>query len=268
MRTNFSAAASLSALLLLSSCNLFSFMDSPGGDEGILARARACLDLADYECAIEYYNQLSVGYNNIKESELAYVTLAQNGATMGAIVGAFAGSNAGGGLTSLANRLISNAGATLRSNLYTAYERNATITETDTQGMVKFASGIALAAAVLAENAGADGSFSVADVAATPTTCQAQVQAGCGDSSCDSAGNTLDNVSAIALNSTTAAATANLALFDVAINEANAGLSQMSAGGGLGGDASGFTGAFDDSVGSNCYRWQMLQEGVGAASAE
>src|SRR4051812_4388213 len=87
--TAFSCLFGASLILSIAGCNLFSPLDKPSGDPQILSAARACLDRADYGCALDFYEKLSAESNDIKLVEEAYAILDQNGAGFGAYAVSF-----------------------------------------------------------------------------------------------------------------------------------------------------------------------------------
>lgn len=159
--------------LSLSGCNVFSSLDSPDGDAQLLSAARACFDKGDVACALDHYSKLSSGSSSeVAAAERAFAVLDQNGVGMGKFITTMASGDLSAGLTSLAGDLSPNAGQTLRQSLYTAYREVDNIsTQSELRGLVRFITAYALSAAILAEEAGGDGTLSATDVASNPNTC-------------------------------------------------------------------------------------------------
>jgi hypothetical protein len=108
----------------------------------------------------------------VAAAERAFAVLDQNGVGMGKFMTTMASGDLSAGLTSLAGDLSSTAGQTLRQSLYTAYREVDNIpTQSELRGLVRFITAYALSAAILAEEAGGDGTLSATDVANNPTTC-------------------------------------------------------------------------------------------------
>lgn len=248
--------------IVSTSCNFYSFLDSPGNDDQHLSRARACLDRGDYSCALEHYALVSDAYKNTRESEIAFTIMAQNGVNFGAVLSAFGGGEGGKGITRLANRLIGTASSTVRGNFYTAYARNSNITgDTSLAGLVKFVSSISIAAAVLAESAGSDNVFNSSDLTTDPTGCRAAA------ASCTAPSNSL-TFGTGAFTSSGVISTGNLGLLLAALNEADTALNQMGEGGSIGSGTGSFLGALgttqpDDDTKAKALRNTLLNQNVG-----
>ncbi len=159
--------------LSLSGCNVFSSLDSPDGDVQLLSAARACFDKGDIACALEHYSKVSSGSSSeVAAAERAFAVLDQNGIGMGKFMTTMASGDLSAGLTSLAGDFSRNSGQSLRQSLYTAYREVDNIpTQSELRGLVRFITAYALSAAILAEEAGGDGTLSKTDIANSPNTC-------------------------------------------------------------------------------------------------
>ena len=268
-RTPFNLLAITAVSLLLNSCNVYSPLNSPSGDEQILSAARACLDQADYSGALVLYQKLSSNYSNTVASESAYAILDENGADFGAIASSFGKSPNGKGLSALANAMILGAGETRRLALYQAYQKAALITGNPTlQGFVKFMASIALAAEMLAENAGADSIMSYSDLAEGGSSCTTTA-CGLGQASCNAATGGKFSTSVFAGLDAAQPTGTNPSLDQLysAITQAVSGLSAMGA---AGGTSSSFTHLLGTdglpSVGTMqaaCFRATLIAQGIG-----
>lgn len=262
--------ASLAPVCLVIACNAFDSLDTPTNDDQILSAARACFDEGDLECARGWYQKLSSSESDVRASEEAFLTLDQSGAGMSVFIGAVGeGSNGGGSLTALANRLSSGAGEARRLAIYTAYKRVAEINNAELRGFVRFVTGFALAASVLAEVTGANGSLEKSDLVQTPSacanlaTCAADCTATTGTTL--AAGATLDLVNAP--TSQTLSGTHHLGMIDGAIDAVFYALvSELAASGkystGLGSFADVLRLA--DPNQNECYRYVLINNGVGS----
>jgi hypothetical protein len=157
--------------LPLNGCNLFGGIDSPKGDAQLLSAARACFDQGDLACARENYAKLSGNLADIKNSELAYAILEEQGAGMSEFMQALGDGDAGKGLTRMAGFLSRTAGQTKRAAIYEALKAVDTISDSGLRGLVRFSASFVLAAVILAEDAGADGSLLKSEYVSNPTTC-------------------------------------------------------------------------------------------------
>ena len=271
----------LVGLITFTGCNPYSLVDSPSGDAQILAAARACFDKGDFACASAKYALLSTASNDEKISETAYQTLAQNGATMGEFMNAFVNGASSGGkfLTRLAGALSSGSGETRRLAIFSAYKTYNQITNTQLQGLVRFLTSAALVAEILGEEAAVSGTVSTSDLVATPSTCSTSGIAftGCGIPS----GATILNTATLTSGGTTiSTSTANsdlsgsptLAMIKAALSELSSAVTQMSAGGGVGSQASQFAalltvvdvGGTLPTGGPEMFRGVLIRNDIGA----
>jgi len=167
---------------LLSGCNLYSGVDKPKGDPQLLSAARACLDRGDYECAKEYYNQLSDGENDTKLSELAFTEMAETDAFSIRDLITSLGSDRGGGNSFLKiAELMASRGKTdgnTRAILQSAYASVGGIQNTDLKSFMQFITALGMFNEVLANAVGTDGVLTASDLAQNPTAC-ASAGAGC-----------------------------------------------------------------------------------------
>jgi hypothetical protein len=161
----------LYALVAFHSCNIFEPFSEPSTDAELLSAARACLDQGDLECAKKNYQKVSKSYSEERSSELAFLLLDQAGASMGVFMEAFGGGGGGTQLTKLINRLAPIASENRRLALFAAFQQIEGISTLKLRGLVRFVSSIALVAHLLAEDAGADRTFTRADLADDPESC-------------------------------------------------------------------------------------------------
>lgn len=172
---------SLPLALFAMSCNIFDWIDNPSGDDQLLSAARACFDQGDFDCALKYYGELSSSANDIKNSEQAFAILDQEGASMSVFMRAIGEGTSGGKIiTRMANLMSSlELGSAKRVALHAAYAKVSAIQQAELRGLVRFASSLALVAAMFAEKNGTDDSLTPADLATNATACSAGGQAGC-----------------------------------------------------------------------------------------
>lgn len=175
-------------------CNVFAPFDSPTGDAQLISAARACLDDGDFRCAADYYGRLSGSSGDVAASETAFALLDRAGADFGSFSKAFVSDNrssAGKVLTALAETLSLNVtpGASVRQAVLAAYKYALEIKAPELRGEVRFIAAIWLAAATLAEDAGAPGLLKATDIAANPATCNQQPLSSCnGSTACSNPG--------------------------------------------------------------------------------
>ncbi len=185
----------LSAAVGLSACNLTGFMDTPSGDIQLLDAARACLDRADYDCALEYYQQISVESDQ-KVSELSLTNLANaNLFKMSDLIESL-GSGTGGinSFAFMAETLASRGKTTGadRAIIQKAYaDASTSINEPTLRAYIQFVASMAMMNQVLASAVGTDGQLTAADIASDPVACR---NSNCGvgggnDTDCDSNNN-------------------------------------------------------------------------------
>ncbi len=163
----------------LSGCNIFDPLDSPSGDEQLLSAARACFDQGDYQCALDHYAKLSTDQAETVAAETAFVMLDRAGAGMSSftqVVGN--GKTDGKALSKFATLLTPSAGEAKRLEIYRAYQKVALIqNNVQLRGLVRFVTGIALAAELLAEDAGGDGTYQNTDLVTSATVDSCRVAA-------------------------------------------------------------------------------------------
>lgn len=228
-------------------CNALSFIDSPSGDQQILAAARACFDKGNFDCASKFYGQLSNASSDNANSEGAFEILSQNGVSVAVFMSAvISGSSSGGKLvTTLANSLTSNASETTRLNIFHAYQKNSLINDTKVRGLIRFITALSLMAEILAEDAGTDGKLNQSDIATNATGCLAASPLFTLSPHCAKpSGKKL--ISGTALNLATAtdaqmSGSPSLQMIYAAVTEVNQGISQMQATGSLGSSTSSFS---------------------------
>jgi len=183
---------------LLSACNLYSSVDKPKGDPQLLSAARACLDRGDYECAKEYYNQLSDSENDTKLSELAFTEMAETDAFSIRDLITSLGSDRGGGNSFLKiAELMAGRGKTdgdTRAILQSAYASVGGIQNTDLKSFMQFITALGMFNEVLANAVGPDGVLTASDLAQNPSACILGGAPACASSSdCDNPGTNLVN---------------------------------------------------------------------------
>jgi hypothetical protein len=188
LQPKLSKALALSLLSLffsftLTGCNLYGGIDSPSGDEQILSAARACLDDGDFECAKNYYKQLSSSSNDVGQSEQAFAEFDEQNASMKNFAAAFGKGTGdiGQSLAKLAGLIASDgkAGQARRIALFNAFKRIDNVQESHLKALVQFLGGISFAAELLAEDAeiGPDGTYQLlkTDISANPTSCSSDL---------------------------------------------------------------------------------------------
>lgn len=260
--------------LLATSCNMFSFIDSPSGDAQLKSAARACFDRGDMECALEHYQKLSSSESDVIASETAYTLLDQEGASMGAFM-EFVGNGAdGAALTTFAERLMDGAGKTRRMAIYTAYKKHTEISAENTslKAFVKFIGALSLAAEILAEAGGADGSLTISDLVSNASTCSANLTSCSTESACGApAGGLLPSSPAFDDIETTEPNTdaPNLDQLYWAIKYAYEAATALSANGKFAGTQTGLSEIFNVGRPSTaapidqCFRAQLIDFGIG-----
>ncbi len=172
----------LSAGVLLSSCNAFEAFDSPSNDAQYLSAARACFDRGDLECARENYQALSENEADIKNAELSLAILDEAGITMSTFLSAFAGGGDAGAINSLAEAVADTEGGasvTKRNLILEALQAADGIEDQNLRGFTRFLASLSLFAEVLAEIAGTNGLLESSDLASNGNACKAGGQSGC-----------------------------------------------------------------------------------------
>lgn len=270
---------SLATLLLLgggTSCNVFDPLSNPGGDEQLLSKARACLDQADYECALEAYGEMSSDQADVKASEEAYTLLTQHGGGFKGFATSFGTSPDGKGLSLLANQMVSGAGEARRLAIHQAYKKHELINISNSPGLknlVRFLGATALAGEILAEIAGEDGVFKASDFVTSPSTCNLTVCSNPATYDPCGAGTTPLSTASTAGNIVTETPSGTAPTMDqlyTAVNEASSALTALGGETGadfgklLGGQVdapSSQPGGFD--VPARCFRAGLIDQKVG-----
>lgn len=171
-----------------SSCNLWSGLDKPSGDDQLLSAARGAFDRGDYTLALEYYQQLSNSKADVRLSEQLLVELAQAEFMSVSDLVSSLGSSRGGGnsIVNQANLLATrgkNSGAN-RTTIQSLYSRADSISNTQLRGYVQFLVAYAMIAQTLGSVAGGDGVLTKSDLAAS-ANCNASGAPACGgDANC------------------------------------------------------------------------------------
>jgi hypothetical protein len=264
----------LLATTLLSGCNVFSVVDKPSGDEQALSAARACLDDGDFECARKYYAELSNEYADIRESEEAFMILAENGATMGAFMETFGSGGSGQALSNLAEKMAPGS-LTKRQNVQQAFQKYPSISSANAplQALVRFVGAVALAAEFLAEELTTSGTtLNPNKIASNGASCLAAGLGGCAvNAACGAPSGAVLGTGASAPNFLTTAlsGTIDLGHFKQAMTEMNNALTALAAAGkfsnGAGGLSNSILGLTLDvnSSTQRCFRYTMLSLGIG-----
>jgi hypothetical protein len=266
---------------------MFDPLDNPGSDPQYLSAARACFDRGDFNCARENYAKLSSSYSDTATAEQSFLTLDEQGASMGAFmefVGDMTDKGTGKALTIFANRLTSGSGVTRRVTLWNVYNsaKNGSITNPDLKNFVTFISALALTAEMLAEGAQGSSQLIPGHIATSSSSCQSSGTACAGAAAtCNApAGATLVyGTGAIPDITTTSPSNTNPStrqLYDM-INETLSALTALSASGKFSGAVSDFnsianvlngiggSAAIDGgpNVADQCFRHTLLTMGVG-----
>lgn len=255
----------------LTSCNLFEPFDSPSSEARLRSQGRACLDSGDYACAREAFTKLQSSNADQAQMGLAIAQIQELGAGFDEFAQAFGTSPSGGGLSTLANRMISTGklspGKAARLKMYEAYQRVGSISNASLRELLRFLTATALAAEILAEGSGSDRLFTATDLAVGGLNCQFNT---CTNDSCDTGTGDLTTSSEAGNIKTTAPNTDSPSLDQLyyAIEEAVLGLTNLGAGTsttqnlqailstGNGIPSSGFAGA-------RCFRATLIENGVG-----
>ncbi|MCM0606225.1 MAG: hypothetical protein KA715_09055 [Xanthomonadaceae bacterium] len=255
--------------------NIFSPIDGPSGDEQLMSAARACLDQGDATCALAFYNRMSGSGVDIKQSEGAFSTMYQQGATFGVFLTSFGSTASLAGVGRMANSIVSGAGSSKRQNLWAAYKRADTINNTTTKNFTKFVTSLALTAAILAETAGSDSRVTNGDLvtnatacAALPNNCTPGNHAGTYAPVCGAGTSSLlDSVTVIDLDTTdnaTVGGQLNVMLFNAAVSKLSTALLALGSGGSFGsfGSTSGTLAGIAIATLPACYRYELLRLGM------
>lgn len=175
-----SAALAILCAGALQSCNIYSGISTPSGDEQILSAARACFNQKDYACASEQYARLSTAQADTGTSESILAILDQNGVSMGTFMATMgSGGDVGKGINNLAASLTSGAGATRRVAMQSAFNSRTTISDANLKSFVGFLAAVSLTAEILAEAAGSNGTLEKTDLTRDPTACKALSETTC-----------------------------------------------------------------------------------------
>lgn len=250
-------------------CNVFDPLDTPTSDEQIVSKARACFDAGDLDCAREWYGKLSNGYADIRNSEEAFVILHENGITMPVFINAVTGGQGGGGLTKLANSFSWRAGETRRLALYEAYKKVPYILQPQLRGLTRFVTAYALAAEILAEDAGTDYSLQKDDLVSSSASCSCTACA-CTGGCAAAASSILTPAARVDLvnfpTSSDLTGTPTLGMIDGALDAVNRALVyELTAAGSFADGAGGFSTSILSTASTvdDCYRYTLISNGVG-----
>ncbi len=162
-------------VIFLSSCNLFAFVDKPSGDAQLLDAARACLDRADYQCALDYYKQLSNSFIDVKISETSLTNLANKNIFKMSDLFISLGSDTGNaGSFSFLSETIAIRGkitAADRAIIQNAYADSSLITNETIRNYMQFITSLVMTNHLLASSVGADGKLTASDIVKNPSVC-------------------------------------------------------------------------------------------------
>lgn len=162
-------------LPLLFSCNLYQGIDSPSGDEQLISAARGCLDAGKFDCAKDYYQQLSNSSEDIKLSELALTQLAQDDVFSISDLISTLGSGRGDGntFTLLANMvsLRGKSSSGIRTRIQKAYADASQIQDPSLRGYIRFVTSLAMFNNILAYAAGNGNELKANDLAQNAQAC-------------------------------------------------------------------------------------------------
>jgi hypothetical protein len=263
---------------MLSGCNFFGSIDSPSGDDQLLAAARACFDRGDYECAAKYYGELSSSASDQAISESAFELLAQSGATSSVFIQAALDGEGSGGkiVTKLANSLISSASQSSRLNIVHAFQKYVRISDTNIQGLTRLITSMTLLAEILAEGA-TSSSLKQTDLALSPTECITNISqaiptfTGCSAPTQNKIVTGTEITSLLSATDSQMSGSPTLYMMNLAITEMDAGVKQLQAKGNVGESSGAFAtqilaiSATALSVGTDAplYRGTLIKGDVG-----
>ena len=221
--------------LPLVGCNIYGKLDKPKGDPQLLSAARACFDQGDFECAGNYYSQLSSSSLDQANTEGAFEILASNGASVGTFMKAIIKypEDPGKLITYLSNSLTNTAGQSLRLDLFHAFQKYKTISTSGGQGLVAFITSLTLLSELLAEASIVRGNLQQSDLASNPSQCLAAPLTGCdapAGSALQLAGTALDLRTA---TDASLSGAPTLQMIDAAIAQIAGGIQLMAAQGNL-----------------------------------
>ena len=265
--------------IFLTGCNLYNSLDKPSGDTQILSAARACFDRGDFTCSANYYNQLSSSLSDQANSETAFEILAQNGSGSSVFMDSVLSGTTNGGklVTTLAEYLTATASQSTRMALFRAYQKTLLISDTKTQGLIRFITATALLSEVLAEDAGQLGKLTQSDLVTNPTTCLASAplynSPSCGVPTGKKITTGTNTFSLPTATDSNISGSPTLILINAAFSEINAGLSQLGATGSIGSSAQSLATIFTaqpnllspGSQDSPAYRALLISNGIGEA---
>ncbi len=256
---------------LLAGCNVFSIVDKPSGDEQILSKARACFDQADYDCAREYYAQLSSSYADVRASEEAFMILAENGATMADFMETFGSGGSGQALTELAERMAPGS-EVKRLKIHEAFKKYGSISAADNpslRALVRFVGSVALAAEFLSEEiSSSGGQLLKTRISSLGGACPSTIQA-CANCTAPTDPILKNGISNPDFLSSSLNGQIDLGHFKKAMVEMSAALNELSAAGGFSDGAGGLSQDIlsqdlDNNLGTQeCFRSNMLSLGIG-----
>lgn len=262
--------------LLLSSCNIFGWLDTPNTDSSNLSRARACFNRGDFTCALRYYALVSDSNVDRREAETAYVIFEREGFTMQSFLTAAGNGTGGQIITSLANQFsaATTANEAKRLALYEGYAKTALISDQNLRGMVRLMGSLAILSELLAEFAGSDHSLAQSEIADDAPTCAAAGVCAVATPECDGANTIPLGTDAPGLDLDTAGSmegSASLIKIKAALDEVvySLGSSELNAGGAISSAISTVSTVLSlltltNAAEGYCFRQTLLTEGIGS----
>lgn len=160
--------------VVLGGCNIFHTSSTPGSDDRILSRARACFDQGDMQCAKDNYAKLSTSSADERITEETYLTMNELNVTWATFMEAFIPSGGsfkiGNFITKVGQKFATNAGEATRLTLFSAFKNTGDVSNERLRGLLRFLTSTLLMAEILAEDA-TDGNYTTADLVKDPTSC-------------------------------------------------------------------------------------------------
>lgn len=264
---------------LFSGCNIFSPFDDPTNNAQLISKARACFDEGDLKCARENYSKVEgTTYDDLRASERAFAVLDEEGAGLEDFIKAFRDSNGGTALTSLASAISYGAGENKRKRIFEAYQETMNIAgNSQLRGLVRFITSLVFAAEILAEDVGDNSQLDKSDLVRNPNACMTGGIIGCATGpSCGSPmGDKIQtgaelivgepNPFVVRTREISLTGDPTLYMLSAAIQAANYAINiEIGSSGKLSGDKIGkFTGSVNISQGPACFRYLMINNGVG-----
>lgn len=162
------------ALVAMSGCNMYSFIDEPKTDDQLLSAARACLDRGDVACAKTNYEKISgTSLEDVVASEYALTILEEHGLGMNVFLGILTDLKVDGSLLNKLVERIKEPSVEKRLVLQGALQKTKKIQNKELRGLIRILTSLAIASEILAEDAGSDGKLQASELVRNPTTCKA-----------------------------------------------------------------------------------------------